>query len=58
MAQPAHTTAARPPDNQCVEVAVLPNGSVLLRDSKIGTTSPTLTFTPTQWQTFLTTARH
>lgn len=42
----------------CVEVAVLTDGSVLLRDSKIGDTSPTLAFTPTQWQTFLTATRH
>ncbi|WP_084216046.1 DUF397 domain-containing protein [Pseudonocardia spinosispora] len=47
-------------DNEaCVEVAVRPDGTVLLRDSKIGDTSPILTFTATQWQTFLATAdRH
>lgn len=49
----SHSTA----DDQCVEVAVLADGSILLRDSKISDTSPTLAFTPAQWRTFLAAAR-
>lgn len=41
----------------CVEVALPPDGSVSVRDSKIGDTSPVLTFTADQWRTFLADAR-
>jgi hypothetical protein len=36
---------------QCVEVAQLPDGGVLLRDSK-NPTGPVLTFTPAEWDAF------
>ncbi|MDQ2710520.1 MAG: DUF397 domain-containing protein [Actinomycetota bacterium] len=37
----------------CVEVALLPDGSVKLRDSKTGEAGPVLTFTPSEWTAFL-----
>ncbi|MBF6416254.1 DUF397 domain-containing protein [Nocardia cyriacigeorgica] len=40
----------------CVEVAHFSNGQVGVRDSK-NPTGPALTFTPTAWDAFLTTAR-
>lgn len=44
-------------DNEaCVEVAVRPDGTVLLRDSKIGDTSPVLAFIADEWRTFLSNA--
>ncbi|MGH3932462.1 MAG: DUF397 domain-containing protein [Pseudonocardiaceae bacterium] len=36
---------------QCVEVAFLP-GHRLVRDSKLGATSPVLAVSPTEWSTF------
>lgn len=39
-------------NGQCVEIAHLNNGTVGMRDSK-NPTGPTLTFTPTAWDTFL-----
>ncbi|BDU02495.1 MULTISPECIES: DUF397 domain-containing protein [Nocardia] len=39
-------------NGQCVEIAHLTNGTVGMRDSK-NPTGPTLTFTPTAWDTFL-----
>ncbi|MCK8676625.1 DUF397 domain-containing protein [Streptomyces lichenis] len=43
---------------QCVEVAVLPNGSVATRDSKAHGHGPALIFTTHQWQTFQTGVQH
>jgi hypothetical protein len=37
---------------QCVEVGVAP-GAVGVRDSKLGTTSPVLVFTPARWASFM-----
>lgn len=37
----------------CVEVAPLPDGSVGVRDSKLGDDSPLLSFTPTEWVAFV-----
>lgn len=37
----------------CVEVAPLPDGSVGVRDSKLGDDSPLLSFTPTEWVAFI-----
>jgi len=50
--KPARSHAA----NGCVEVGAAP-GAVGVRDSKLGPTSPILTFTPAQWRTFLHTLR-
>ncbi|HEX5740473.1 MAG TPA: DUF397 domain-containing protein [Pilimelia sp.] len=40
----------------CVEVAALPDGRRLVRDSK-DPAGPVLTFTPTEWKAFLDGAR-
>lgn len=40
-------------NDTCVEVASLPDGSWLLRDSKAGATGPVLQFTPAEWRAFL-----
>lgn len=40
-------------NNDCVEVAVTATGGRAVRDSK-DRTRPSLRFTPTQWQSFLT----
>jgi hypothetical protein len=40
----------------CVEVAVLSDG-VLIRDSKLGESGPTLTFTIEQFKTFIQAAK-
>jgi hypothetical protein len=37
----------------CVEVAVLPDGSALVRDSKDRGEGPALRFTPHEWRAFL-----
>jgi len=36
----------------CVEVALLPDGRVALRDSKDAGTGPALLFTPREWAAF------
>jgi hypothetical protein len=36
----------------CVEVAILPEGGITVRDSK-NATGPTLVFTPTEWDAFI-----
>lgn len=41
------------PDRACVEIAHLAHGHVGVRDSK-DSTSPALIFTPSEWDTFLT----
>ncbi|MEV8389694.1 MULTISPECIES: DUF397 domain-containing protein [unclassified Streptomyces] len=41
------------PENNCVEIAATANGGRAVRDSK-DPTRPSLHFTPTQWQAFLT----
>jgi len=38
---------------ECVEVATGKPGGVYVRDSKLGDTSPILTFTAADWQSFL-----
>ena len=40
-------------DGNCVEVAVLPDGLVKVRDSKAGDAGPVLDFTPGEWRAFL-----
>ena len=39
--------------DNCVEVALRPDGSALVRDSKAGEASPILNFTPAEWRAFL-----
>lgn len=43
-------------DGNCVEIATNLPGTIAVRDSK-NPNGPTLTFTPTQWQTFTTSTR-
>jgi hypothetical protein len=38
---------------QCVEVADLPDGGRLVRDTKDGGTGPMLHFTPGEWRAFV-----
>jgi hypothetical protein len=41
-------------DNEtCVEVADLPGGDRLVRDTKLGETSPVLRFTASEWEAFI-----
>lgn len=40
-------------DNACVEVAVQPDGSAFVRDSKSGDAGPVLSFTPAEWRAFV-----
>jgi hypothetical protein len=37
----------------CVEVADLPDGDRLIRDTKLGESSPTLRFTSPEWTAFI-----
>lgn len=48
--------SSRCSNGACVEVAV-EDGRVLVRDSKLGEESPVLAFSPSDWRTFLATAR-
>jgi hypothetical protein len=43
---------------ECVMVAHLEDGSVLVRDSKLGEASPTLSFTGREWTAFLAGVRN
>jgi hypothetical protein len=43
--------------DMCVEVALPPNRSVLVRDTKAGPTSPILRLPASEWQAFLTAVR-
>ncbi|MDG4827862.1 DUF397 domain-containing protein [Solwaraspora sp. WMMD1047] len=56
--RPRWRTSTRSSSNQgaCVEVADNLPGRVLVRDSK-DRPGPTLTFTPTTWQTFIQSAK-
>lgn len=45
------------PTDNCVEVAELPDGGRLVRDTKDAGTGPVLTFTATEWAAFLDGAR-
>src|SRR5580704_4574133 len=38
----------------CVEIADVPDGSVAIRDSKAGETSPVLLFSADEWSAFVT----
>jgi hypothetical protein len=40
-------------DDHCVEVATLPDGGMLMRDSKLGDASPVLRFTAAEWRAFV-----
>jgi hypothetical protein len=40
-------------NDTCVEVAPLPDGGWLLRDSKSGSTGPILRFTSAEWSAFV-----
>ncbi|WP_028925565.1 DUF397 domain-containing protein [Pseudonocardia acaciae] len=44
-------------NDSCVEVAVPPNRSVLVRDTK-AVAGPILRFSATEWQAFVTAVRH
>lgn len=44
------------PDRDCVEIAHLDGGTVVVRDSK-NADGPTLTFTPAEWDAFTTSIR-
>jgi hypothetical protein len=39
-------------EGQCVEVRLLENGDVEIRDSKLGEDSPVLRYTADEWRTF------
>jgi hypothetical protein len=39
--------------DNCVEVAFAEDGSIGVRDSKLGPASPVLEFTPSEWDAFL-----
>jgi hypothetical protein len=39
--------------DNCVEVAPLPDGGMLMRDSKLGEASPVLRFTASEWWAFV-----
>ncbi|GAA1802590.1 DUF397 domain-containing protein [Actinomadura chokoriensis] len=41
------------PDSDCVEVGRSPKGTIGVRDTKQGTTGPTLDFTSREWATFI-----
>ena len=55
-AEPQWHTATRCNTANCVEVAFLPDGKVGMRDSK-NRDSQFLTFTTSQWETFLQRAK-
>jgi hypothetical protein len=44
-------------NDTCVEVALRPEGSALLRDGTLGDTSPVLRFSPAAWRSFLARVR-
>lgn len=44
-------------DNGCVETAILEDGTIGVRDSKLGDDSPVLTFSRTELRAFLDSAR-
>jgi Domain of unknown function (DUF397) len=46
------------PNGECVEVRELPDGTIEVRDSKLGEGSPVLRFTPGEWDAFLDGARN
>ncbi len=41
------------PDSDCVEVGRSPQGTIGVRDTKQGTTGPTLDFTSREWAAFI-----
>jgi hypothetical protein len=45
------------PDGECIEVGRSSHGTIGVRDTKQGDTSPTLNFTPSEWATFLDSIR-
>lgn len=44
-------------NDACVEVAMLPNWFVLVRDTKVAGRGPTLRFPAAEWRAFLTSVR-
>jgi hypothetical protein len=44
--------------NSCVETAAAPAGTIYLRDSKLGDSSPILAFSPDEWAAFLAGVKH
>lgn len=40
-------------NDTCVEVAPLPDGGMLMRDSKLGDAGPVLRFTAAEWRAFV-----
>nr|WP_109522790.1 MULTISPECIES: DUF397 domain-containing protein [Nocardia] len=49
-----HKSTYSGPDGNCVEVAVLGNGKVAVRDTKDNGNGPVLAFAPGGWDAFLT----
>lgn len=47
------TSSRSESDDGHVEVAMLPDGSVKVRDSSAGEAGPVLTFTPSEWRAFV-----
>lgn len=41
------------PTDNCVEVALLPNGGALIRDTKAGPTGAVQSYNPSEWGAFL-----
>jgi hypothetical protein len=46
-------TSSLTDNGTCVEVADLPDGGRLVRDTKLGDASPVLRYTAAEWQAFI-----
>lgn len=51
------STRSNDAGGQCVQVTDAISGRMLVRDSKLGDTSPVLDFTATEWSMFVATVR-
>ncbi len=53
MPEPHWRTSSYTDNQTCVEVADLPGGDRLVRDTKLGESSPVLRYTDAEWQAFV-----
>ena len=53
MPEPQWRTSSFTDNETCVEVADLPGGDRLVRDTKLGEASPVLRYTATEWKAFV-----
>ena len=53
MPEPHWRTSSFTDNQTCVEVADLPDGGRLVRDTKLGEASPVLRYTAAEWQAFI-----